>query len=176
MTSVFNLFGKKELKEIYQIDNFLNESVCNDILQTLTQTKFDRARQYEQGRHNKELFTEDEVITNMIKSHVEKLRIDKRKVKAFSFPFEFYRYDVGDYIQPHTDSPIILSNSLTSNFTALIYLNDNYFGGETFFLEKQFNIKPKKGSLILFQHHLVHEAQKIVVGTKFIYRSNWNIS
>jgi hypothetical protein len=175
MIKFLNLLGKPKLEETYLVDCFLTIETCNKIVDKLNEINFDRARQFDQGRHNKELFTDDISITDLIKVEIEKLRIGKRDIKAYSFPFEFYRYDKEDFIDPHTDSSVALSNGNVSNYTALIYLNDDYFGGETFFIEKKMKVKPKRGKLLLFQHHLVHEAQKIVFGTKYIYRSNWHI-
>lgn len=175
MIKFLNLLRKPKLQETYQINSFLTEEKCKKILDKLNQINFDKARQFDQGRHNKELFTDDASITDLIKIEIEKLRINKREIKGYSFPFEFYRYDKEDFIDPHTDSSITLSNGNVSNYTALIYLNDDYFGGETYFIEKNIKVKPKQGTLLLFQHHLVHEAQKIVFGTKYIYRSNWHI-
>ena len=175
MINFFNHFGKEKLKETYQFDNFLDNDTCDKIIFEINLKDFSIAHQFNQGRHNKEFFTEDYKIISLIKDDIEKLCVSKRKVKAYSFPFEFYRYDKDDYIDPHTDSSVILNNDLLSNYTALIYLNDNYFGGDTYFSEKKIRVRPKKGTLFLFKHHLVHEAQKIIFGTKFIYRSNWCI-
>jgi len=54
--------------------------------------------------------------------------------------------------------------------TLLIYLNDDYEGGETTFFnadfEKVITVKPKKGRAILFKIDLWHQAEKVTEGEK----------
>ncbi len=173
---MFSIFKNKKLNDIYLIEGFLEENICKQLVNMLLGTQFNKARQYDLGRHNKELFTIDEKLTSLIFEKIQNSKIDGHKITDFSRPAEFYRYDNDEYIEPHTDSKLKLPNGFISNFTALIYLNDDYFGGATYFTELKKSINPKAGTLLLFNHNLVHEGQKIIFGTKLIYRSNWHIS
>ena len=164
-----------DLQKIYQFENFISPEICCEILNYLSEEMFERAHQFERGRHNKECFSKDRNVMDLIHLEIENLGVSKRKVKAVSYPLEFYRYDKGDFISPHSDSPVRLFNGEMSNFTALIYLNDDFHGGDTVFPNLKINIKPKRGSLLLFDHDLVHESQEIIWGTKYIYRANWQV-
>jgi Rps23 Pro-64 3,4-dihydroxylase Tpa1-like proline 4-hydroxylase len=68
---------------------------------------------------------------------------------------------------PHTDSYKDQDNSL---ITVILYLNDNYEGGDLFFPEQNLIIKPQSGSIIVFPSTFpfVHESKKIINGHKYI--------
>ena len=175
--SFLKLFYTKNLykmDDIYFVPNFLTKKDCTYLMELLNELNFTKAHQFEKGRHNKEIFTENEIIKNIIISKIPKC-VNKLDVKAISETFEFYKYEIGDFIKPHTDSSVELENGFNSNYTAIVYLNDNYFGGETYFETKNLKIKPESGALLLFKQELVHEALIVQNGTKLIYRSNWFI-
>jgi len=52
----------------------------------------------------------------------------------------------------------------------MIYLNDNFVGGETTF--RNLKIHPKKGSCLVFFHDLEHEGTKLISGEKYILRTD----
>ena len=57
-------------------------------------------------------------------------------------------------------------------FTFLIYLNDGCHGGETLFRQGNLKVSPKKGSAIVFEHHLWHQGVEVESGVKFVLRSD----
>jgi prolyl 4-hydroxylase len=172
-----SLFISKQIKSnIIVIDNFLSKEKCQQLIDLLNNYSFSKAHQYENGRCNKEVFIEDDKIKSIFLEQIKKLRLSGfKKILEYHEPFEFYKYEIGDFILPHEDSSIIFESGEESNFTALVYLNDDFFGGSTFFTNLNKKITPKSGTLLLFKHNLVHESQKIEYGTKYIYRSNWLI-
>lgn len=54
-----------------------------------------------------------------------------------------------------------------NDFTAIMYLNDNYEGGELNFPTLNISIKPKKGSLIIWPGYLTHSISEISSGTRY---------
>jgi hypothetical protein len=54
-----------------------------------------------------------------------------------------------------------------NDFTAIMYLNDNYEGGELNFPGLDISIKPKKGSLIIWPGYLTHSISEISSGTRY---------
>ena len=54
--------------------------------------------------------------------------------------------------------------------TYVLYLNDDYEGGETQFMYQKHNVKPEKGKLVIFPAHFthVHRGNMINEGTKYI--------
>lgn len=73
----------------------------------------------------------------------------------------------------HTDSNFIKHNNLRSIFTVLIYLNDDFEGGETvFYTDPTFIFRPLIGSCIIFNHNTLHEGRPVTKGTKYIIRTD----
>lgn len=153
-------------KDYYEIANFLSINECSVIIAEIEKHNFRQAQQFNDGRHNKEIFISSDFIESILENKFKGI-----KINFYAKPFEFYKYEIGDYITQHTDSSVMIQSNL-SNYTALIYLNDNYAGGSTNLLSKKIKIKPEIGKLLLFKHNIVHEALPIVLGTKYIYRTN----
>jgi hypothetical protein len=60
-------------------------------------------------------------------------------------------------------------NSITKHFSVygyVIYLNDNYDGGEIFYPEFNFAYKPKPGDLIVHDVNIPHGVKKILAGKR----------
>ena len=92
------------------------------------------------------------------------------------------KYDPGDYYKPHQDTCCFESCRGTSNVdkrikTVIVYLNDDFQGGETCFPNIQKCIEPKRGRALVFDtydmlgrctHKAKHEGRPIRDGTKYI--------
>lgn len=78
-------------------------------------------------------------------------------------------YDPTDLYEWHTDH----SSFNIPEFSYIVYLNDDYDGGETCFLHEEITVNPKKCSVICFpvDHYHVHKSNEIISGTKRII---WN--
>ena len=96
---------------------------------------------------------------------------------------DIYNYDAGRYLDLHHDYPYFpekinyYSHGDNDRVgTGILYLNDDYVGGETYFPKLDVDIKPKKGSLLYFKQCYdeptnwitIHESRKIAEGTKWI--------
>lgn len=79
--------------------------------------------------------------------------------------YTLLRYSEGGYYGKHTDD----FSKMHRIVSGLIYLNDDYEGGELYFNELDVKIKPKAGSIVLFPSNFVyaHECLKITKGTKY---------
>jgi len=60
--------------------------------------------------------------------------------------FSFQRMQSGVELKSHTDQ----HTDPSIQYAAIIYLNDNYSGGEVFFKNKNLDLRPKAGSLLIF--------------------------
>ncbi|KAI5813691.1 hypothetical protein BZA77DRAFT_284619 [Pyronema omphalodes] len=121
-------------------------------------------------------------------------------VKSINRRFRCYRYVPGAVYRPHVDgawppSGITPKGEYVYNasdpekpeysrFTFLVYLNDEFEGGETTFfvpapgegLEAR-GVKPMMGSVVVFPHgdaegSLVHEGTGVIKGAKYIIRTD----
>jgi hypothetical protein len=54
------------------------------------------------------------------------------------------------FIDPIEPPPVYPTNSWSGHFSCLIYLNDNFVGGEIYFPKQDLKIKPEAGMLIAF--------------------------
>jgi predicted 2-oxoglutarate/Fe(II)-dependent dioxygenase YbiX len=59
-----------------------------------------------------------------------------------------------------------------SLLTLLVYLDDDFDGGETDFPEEKQTIRPRAGDALWFQHALLHAGNAVTRGTKHVLRSD----
>jgi hypothetical protein len=84
------------------------------------------------------------------------------------------------------DNCVVKSNNERSIFTIILYLNDDFTGGETVFHNRPTDgtlpyvdqeisrigetIVPKTGQVLIFNHDVLHEGLEVLQGTKYIIR------
>ncbi|TWU31613.1 2OG-Fe(II) oxygenase [Novipirellula artificiosorum] len=83
----------------------------------------------------------------------------------------FYRYDVGERFRWHADGIHRRENGQKSFLTFLVYLNDDFSGGETAF-SGGLKIRPQVGMALLFSHWLKHMGAEVRQGRKYVLRSD----
>jgi len=57
-------------------------------------------------------------------------------------------------------------------FIVLFYLNEGFSGGETRLIDYEVTIAPRRGSVLLFEHAMLHEGCPVTAGTKYVLRSD----
>jgi hypothetical protein len=75
--------------------------------------------------------------------------------------------EINPYIVAWTEGTDQQEHKDGSDFTAIIYLNDDYQGGELNFPESELNINPPAGSLIVWPGYLTHGVSPVVSGTRY---------
>ena len=75
------------------------------------------------------------------------------------------KYRIGGAMGPHIDRNI-LNPKNTMDWTSLIYLNDDYEGGEIVFDELGYSIKPSAGSVIFLPCLTSHSVNEVLSGNK----------
>ena len=83
-----------------------------------------------------------------------------------------YRYSQGQRFAPHYDGAFVRTAEETSRLTFMVYLNDDFAGGSTNFLDLERRIEPRTGMALLFQHFLLHEGSEVTSGVKYVVRSD----
>jgi prolyl 4-hydroxylase len=101
----------------------------------------------------------------------------ERKLISLNERLRFLRYAPGQKFERHYDGWYSRKNGERSFITFQLYLNEDFSGGETtFFLDDEglnkLPVVPKTGSVLLFQHDIMHEGSKLVKGTKYVIRSD----
>ena len=93
---------------------------------------------------------------------------------GFNERFRFYRYDVGQRFAPHADGHFKRESGEESRLTWMIYLNDDFEGGQTrFYLyEDVLSVRPERGMALAFVHEHVHEGAPVLTGRKYVLRTD----
>ena len=90
----------------------------------------------------------------------------------------FYRYEPGQYFDWHSDGRFWRSQVEESHFTFMMYLNDDYEGGETTFRavpdrpDEDLVVVPRTGMGLMFHHPLWHRGSEVLSGRKYVLRSD----
>lgn len=101
--------------------------------------------------------------------HVALPELDGQRAVGLPRDLRFYKYSPGQRFKMHKDGPW-REDGLTSRLTLLVYLNDDFAGGETDF--REFQVLPRTGSALLFVHDTWHEGVAVTAGTKYVLRSD----
>lgn len=75
--------------------------------------------------------------------------------------------EIKPYITAWKETDDQLEHKDNDEFTAIIYLNDNYEGGELNFPSLDMSIKPTKGSLIFWPGYLTHSVSPVTSGIRY---------
>lgn len=128
------------------------------------------------------IYEEDDIIEEI---KFELSKITNLPIRNQEKP-HIVRYDIGGRYKPHHDyffeNVEDFDNQCTNRggqrvFTAIIYLNDDFKGGETRFTEHDIDIKPKKGLLSIWRNlndqskpdwNTQHESIPVEEGTKWV--------
>ena len=88
----------------------------------------------------------------------------------------FLRYSPGDFFAPHCDGCYERENGERSFITLQLYLNEDFEGGATAFLDTfsnaAFSLQPKTGNVLIFQHDIYHEGAEVTKGLKYAVRTD----
>jgi predicted 2-oxoglutarate/Fe(II)-dependent dioxygenase YbiX len=86
----------------------------------------------------------------------------------------YVRYKEGQHFQVHSDHGFSYNCTLSS----VMYLNDEYEGGELWFPYLDITLKPSYGDIVLFPSTFIyaHASKKVVSGTKYaaVTMFDWN--
>jgi len=159
------------MNDILLKNKFLTEEECHNFILKSESLGFKKAEQWDKGRHNKVIrlntYEDRKKIATTLQSYFES------KTLILGPVLEFYKYEPGYYVSAHTDALKEIAPYITSNRTLVIYLNENYSGGETYFEALKRNILPKTGKALLFkQEGLVHTGNTVSAGIKYILRAD----
>ena len=143
---------------------------CASIIDSIPLCQFERARGYD-VKNNEGIFTEyrsnstyadmvyklvplQQRLTKFIESELEGLSSYKKG--CIETPLQVQRYGLGQQYKPHIDffngvgaAQYFEVDRIAS---AIIYLNDDFKGGETYFTALNIDVKPKTGSVLFLKY------------------------
>ena len=178
---------------IKEIPNFLSDQECDYIIDLINSNNY-RSSVSSQGTDRSEIsdfrtsysssLSQNDGLVNAVKLKIaEKLNLPVQKGESL----QGQKYDVNQYFKPHHDyftgqsydKHCLHSGNRTHTF--MIYLNDNFEGGETDFSKLNKTVEPEKGKAVIWENmtdgklndFTLHEGTTVKSGTKYIITSWW---
>jgi len=78
---------------------------------------------------------------------------------------EIVHYPSGGMFMPHSDANRVKPYRA---FSVILYLNEDFDGGETQFPDSGYTCSPKTGRVLVFPSYLVHAGQTVLAGEKYV--------
>jgi len=167
------------MNNIYILENYVSSDVCERYVNAISHTDWwEKNNDYDWHNrsinlHSMPLDIKEELLD--IRCDVKQKIINQYNVNdlLYSDLFQFVRWQVGNKLYPHADaenpdgSPHPM---FYRNYASVIYLNDNYIGGEIYFPNfDNFKPKIKPGTLVMFPSTLryLHGVTEITEGTRY---------
>lgn len=168
-------------EDVYLVEDFLTSEECDDFIAFSEKKGFERAKVNLDGRqvemtmvrNNERLLHTDYNLATTLWLKLRAfhaLEIENTSVIGLNELFRFYKYSVGQRFKRHRDGSFVRNEQEFSCYTFMVYLNDDFMGGETAF--EDFIIQPKKGMALVFKHALKHEGKPLIEGFKYVLRSD----
>ena len=142
--------SSNELKYFICLDNYLSKELCDSYI-NFYNSNLDRVYEYEDSYPIILQSNELHLIQNIIKDFNINYKLDK---------VEIIKRENDSIMNDHIDYGDKLS--------FILYLNDDYDGGETL-IENKTIIEPKTGRILLFTNgNTMHRVNKVLNGTRFV--------
>lgn len=138
-----------------QVVNYSSSAVVGEVDQNFRDASLRRLKTFQ------------EAIFPQIRSYVEDCSGETLEMESFTL----VRYTEGQFFAEHSDG----GEGLNRKISIVIYLNDDYEGGEIYFRNLNLTMKPRANSLVIFPstEEFVHEAKPVISGTKYVITSFW---
>lgn len=159
---------------IHLLDNFLTNKECDTYINLICERIKNKDRQP---------FTIDANSINEKYKDLELATLFVDRLKQYNVvEFEnvipndlimWAKYTPGGHFGLHTDTGLFYDKILNmkTRYTLLIYLNDDYGGGETVFFNENFipiqTIQPRRGSCLVFDIDLWHKGNEVLDSEKY---------
>ncbi|AGC75780.1 putative 2-oxoglutarate/Fe(II)-dependent dioxygenase YbiX [Nonlabens dokdonensis] len=171
----------QKTEKIWTVPNLLTSKECDDLIIFSEQKGFSEAdvglssgsKMMKNVRDNYRLIYEDQKLARNLEDKFlghSYFMVDAMPPLYLNERFRFYRYETGQRFKRHIDGRVKKDHTQESRVTFMVYLNDDFSGGETTFEELM--IQPKKGMALLFVHEQKHESKPITDGVKYVLRSD----
>lgn len=157
------------MSKVKIFNNFVDNADCQSIIEKIEHLYNEKKlKQTPDGRLSISDL-EDDLLQNLVqKYHNKKIQqLDDSFVKYNSYIVT--KYKTGIAMGIHTDS------NEGEEMSVLMYLNDNYDGGEFTYIDEnglEHSIKPKTGDMIYCPSWYSHGVNKVTSGTRYFFTIN----
>jgi len=148
--------------QIFEFLNFVSKTDCQVLAHYIKSNK--KIEKNREGFFDNRSIPFTKVNDIWVKKRMNQFRFDATMQAIVSFNKKLYpnytdlvHWQEGTNMDLHGDSHYLDGSEGLFPFrevSGVLYLNDNYEGGETFFPNQNVNIKPETGKLILFPSNL----------------------
>lgn len=156
----FDIRQIKYVKNIFNTNNIQTLLHCAKIAHTMPATVGKIVNGKYTTDYNKWCtaeFVNYDDFTNLvsdIKSQIQNIVETKYDVKCLDSEIHFLHYKSGAYYKSHIDGQYLDGNlvkrGIDRDITSVVYLNDDYEGGETYFDFFNITVKPKQGDVLMY--------------------------
>ncbi len=169
------------LPEVFVLHNFWSKLRCEEFIDSIKTKNFEKAtintgmgaRIVSHIRNNERLMYNDYALADELWNRLQPYAVTpygESTAIGLNELMRVYKYNPGEAFKQHRDESYIRSKREASFFTFMVYLNDEYKGGETVF--RKASVTPKQGSALIFPHHLLHEGEEVTEGQKMVLRTD----
>jgi hypothetical protein len=166
---------------IFTVEDFLTRQECHEYMVLSEGIGYEAAKVNTTGgarvmtgiRNNNRAFHKSEALAQSLWERVKPFvppRLGNSEAIGLNELFRFYRYQRGHQFKGHFDQSYIRNATEASYFTFMMYLNDNFAGGDTTF--RELKIRPRQGMALIFLHNLYHEGSQVTSGVKYVLRTD----
>lgn len=175
---------------VFTVDRFLTPSECDKYIEISEDFGFEEATVtgpqgkvlLKEVRNNERVMFQNREIAEWLWGRAQDFvpaEYEGRAAVGVNELLRFYRYDPGQQFNWHQDFPFERDSGEKSYLTFLIYLNDDFEGGETSFEDSyseesfdEFSVVPKQGMALFFEHATHHKGEPVTTGRKYVLRSD----
>lgn len=175
---------------VFTIENFFSIEECQKFIRIGEDSGFEDAKvtspagsvSVKDLRNNERVMLKNDEIAALLWERAESYvprEFEGRNVVGINELIRFYRYDPGQQFDWHQDFSFERDNGEKSYLTLLVYLNDNFEGGETMFEDSysdetfdELTVVPKQGLALFFEHPVHHKGNKVYSGRKYVMRTD----
>ncbi len=171
----------KHTDQIFTVENFLSKEECQEYIDLSENNGYEMAKintdrgqkVIAQVRNNNRSFYNSEELAQKLWEKAKPFVPEKMgNCVAIDLNelFRFYRYQPGQQFRGHFDESYIRNDVEASYMTFMIYLNDDFEGGDTTF--PGLWIEPKQGMALIFKHDIYHSGREVTKGMKYVLRTD----
>ncbi|KAI8375839.1 hypothetical protein BD560DRAFT_392073 [Blakeslea trispora] len=182
-----------EPDQIYVISNFFSQKECQSVIRyfeahlPLQESPGGKPKRGYAFRNNDRQSMESSEVAQALWKGMSSLVQDSpmaqinKQPKGLNSNIRIYRYRQGHSFGAHYDESVQdKSTGLWTDWTLLIYLNEDMKGGETVFYREDRRsdpivVQPRRGMALFHRHGthcLLHEAKEVLDGNKWVLRSD----
>lgn len=165
---------------IFTAEGVLDEAECNDWIGWAEERGFHQGALIgKQGvtwddevRNNDRVVADDFSKAGLLFSRLESSfpKLGGWAATGCNERMRIYRYDPGQRFRTHRDAYFERAGGERSKLTLLVYLNEGYTGGETWF--ENVTVKPRRGMALAFEHDQSHSGVTVTEGRKYVARTD----